>query len=251
MSRQQKDQYTLKLIEEIKGHHPCWGYRFVWAHMRNNLNIIVNKKRVYRLMRENNLLVPRDYHLKAKRDNQNNRSKPRADRLHQFWGTDMTKIMIPTFGWVYLVIVLDWFTKKIVGYSIATHSRTEEWLNALHDAVDDQFPQGILNKDQKLQLVSDNGSQPTSHKYQQACSVMEIGQIFASYNNPKGNADTERVMRTIKEDFIWCNEFASPFDLTERFKQWIHYYNNERPHSTLGYSTPVKFEKEQLTLTKI
>lgn len=251
MSRQEKDRSTIDLIREIKSHHPGWGYRFVWAYMRNNLGIFINKKRIYRLMHENNLLVPRDRHLKAKRDNQNNRSKPRANRPNQFWGTDMTKIMLSAFGWIYLVIVLDWYTKKIIGYSVATHSRTEQWLDALHDAVDNQFPQGILNKEQDLSLISDNGSQPTSQKYQQACSVMAINQIFASYSNPKGNADTERVMRTIKEDFIWSNEFHSPFDFVERFKQWVHHYNHERPHSTLGYLTPDKFEKEQFVLTKI
>ena len=48
---------------------------------------------------------------------------------------------------------------------------------------------------------------------------MEVKQIFASYNNPKGNADTERVIRTIKEDFVWTREFASPVEFAEQFKQ--------------------------------
>jgi putative transposase len=52
----------------------------------------------------------------------------------------------------------------------------------------------------------------------ETCSVMEIQQIFASYNNPKGNADTERMMRTIKEDFIWVREFSSPGEFTEAFR---------------------------------
>jgi len=53
-----------------------------------------------------------------------------------------------------------------------------------------------------------------------ACSVLEIKQIFASYNNPKGNADTERVMRTIKEDLVWPNDFDSPFDLQPALDKW-------------------------------
>jgi putative transposase len=140
-------------------------------------------------------------------------------------------------------------SKKLVGYSISEHSRAEDWLNALHDACNKQFPQGILSKADELYLVSDNGSQPTSHKYMQACSVMEIKQIFASYNNPKGNADTERVMRTTKEDFVWVREFSSPAEFIERFKQWAEDYNNDYPHSSLKYQTPCQFEKEQLLLT--
>ncbi len=163
----------------------------------------------------------------------------------------MTKIMISGFGWVYLVIVLDWHTKKIVGYSISARSKPDDWLDALNDACNNQFPNGILSKEQNFYIVSDNGSQPASLRYMRACSVMEIKQIFASYNNPKGNADTERVMRTIKEDFVWTNEFSSLDDFTEGFKPWTNDYNSDFPHSSLNYQTPSEFEKEQLMLTKI
>ena len=250
MRRKQQDQILLTHIQPIKANHPFWGYRRVWAYLNYRLDIHVNKKRVYRIMKEHNLLVGRNQRLKAKRDNQSNKSKPKATRTNQFWGTDMTKVMLSSFGWLYLVIVLDWYTKKIVGYSLASHSRTEHWLDALNHACDNQFPNGILSKEQNLYLVSDNGSQPTSHKFMQACSVMEIKQIFASYNNPKGNADTERVMRTIKEDFVWIREFSTPIEFIEQFKQWAEDYNNDYPHSSLNYQTPCEFEKEQLILTK-
>lgn len=81
------------------------------------------------------------------------------------------------------------------------------------------------------------------------CSVLEIKQIFTCYNNPKGNADTERVIRTIKEDLIWINEWKSPPHLEERLQEWIIKYNTDFPHSSLKYKTPVQFEKEQLLCT--
>jgi transposase InsO family protein len=162
-------------------------------------------------MEEHNLLVKPNLRLRTKRDNQLNRSKPRASRPNEYWGTDMTKVMIPAFGWLYLVIVLDWYTKKIVGYSLSSHSKTDDWLNALNSACNNQFPEGVLSKQDKLDLISDNGSQPTSKRYMDACSVLEIKQIFTSYNNPKGNVDTERVIRTLKEDSVWTREFSSPF----------------------------------------
>lgn len=249
MRRQHEDKQVLLQIQDIKSEHPFWGYRRVWAYMKYRLNQTVNKKRIYRIMKENNLLVTPNLRLKAKRDNQSSKGKPRASRPNQFWGTDMTKILINSFGWLYLVVVLDWYSKKIVGYSISSHSRTEDWLDALNDACNNQFPNGILSKQDELYLISDNGSQPTSKKYMQACSVLEIKQIFASYNNPKGNADTERVMRTIKEDFVWIREFASPIEFTEEFRKWVDSYNNDYPHSSLSYLTPCQFEKEQLLLT--
>jgi transposase InsO family protein len=244
-----EDAGILLQIQPIKSDHPFWGYRRVWAYMKYRLNQVVNKKRIYRLMKEHNLLVRPNLRLKAKRDNQSNRNKPKATKPNQFWGTDMTKTLISSFGWLYLVIILDWFTKKIVGYSISSRSRSEEWLDALNAACNTQFPYGITAKQQELYLVSDNGSQPTSKKYMQACFSLEIKQIFASYNNPKGNADTERVMRTIKEDFIWVREFSSPVEFSESFKRWVDDYNNDYPHSSLNYKTPCQFEKEQLLLT--
>ena len=251
MRRKEQDQILLTQIQPIKADHPFWGYRRIWSYLNYRMNIHVNKKRIYRIMKENNLLVQKNERLKARRDNKAYRSKPRASRTNEFWGTDMTKVMIPIFGWLYLVIVLDWYTKKIVGYSISTKSKTNDWLDALNSACNNQFPNGILSKEQNLYLISDNGSQPTSQKYMQACSVMEIKQIFASYNNPKGNADTERVMRTIKEDFVWTRDFESPDEFIDQFKQWVEDYNNDYPHSSINYQTPCEFEKEQLMLTKI
>jgi putative transposase len=251
MRRQEQDQNLLAHIQPIKADHPFWGYRRIWAYLNYRMHIHVNRKRVYRIMKEHNLLVQKNTRLKARRDNKAYRSKPKALRPNQFWGTDMTKVMIPAFGWLYMVIILDWHTKKLIGYSISTKSKANDWLDALNNACDNQFPQGILSKEQSLYLISDNGSQPTSHKYMQACSVMEIKQIFASYNNPKGNADTERLMRTIKEDFVWTRDHSSPDEFIDQFKQWVEDYNNDYPHSSISYKTPCEFEKEQLVLTKI
>ncbi len=166
--------------------------------------------------------------------------------------------MVSSSGWLYLVLVLDWHSKKIVGYSLKTHSRTDDWLpariirsggDALNHAVNNQFPNGILSKNKELFHISDNGSQPTSQKFMKECSVLEIKQIFTCYNNPKGNADTERVIRTIKEDLIWINEWKSSSNLEEKLKAWIVKYNTNFPHSSLNYKTPDQFEKELLVPT--
>jgi transposase InsO family protein len=161
----------------------------------------------------------------------------------------MTKVMVSSFGWLYLVVVLDWHSKKIVGYSLKSHSRTDDWLEALNHAANNQFPNGILSKSRDLFLISDNGSQPTSQKFMKECSVLGIKQIFTCYNNPKGNADTERVIRTIKEDLIWIKEWKSPSQLEEKLKAWIVKYNTDFPHSSLNYKTPEQFEKDQLSFT--
>ena len=200
-------------------------------------------------MKKHNLLVKPNTRLKAIRSNVPHRSKPRATRPNQYWGIDMTKVMVSPYGWLYLVVVLDWHSKKIVGYSLKMHSRTDDWLEALNYAANNQFPNGILSKSKDLFLISDNGSQPTSQKFMKESSTLEIKQIFTCYNNPKGNADTERVIRTIKEDLVWIREWKSPAQLEESLKAWIIKYNTDFPHSSLNYKTPEQFEKEQLSCT--
>lgn len=251
MKRQHEDKQILLQIELIKSEHPFWGYRRVWAYLKYRLNITINKKRIYRVMKEHNLLVKPNARLKAIRSNQSYKNKPRAAMPNQYWGIDMTKVMIIDYGWQYLTIVKDWYSKKLIGYSLSNHSKTDDWLRALNTACNTQFPNGILSKEHELFLVSDNGSQPTSYKFMQACSVMEIKQIFTSYNNPKGNAETERLIRTIKEDLIWIKEFSSVTEFEIALRKWINDYNTDYPHSALNYKTPVEFEKEQLQLTKI
>ena len=154
----------------------------------------------------------------------------------------MTKVMVQGFGWMYLVVVLDWYTKKIVGCYVGLQCRGRHWPEALSEAVNRQFPEGV--RDQGLNLMSDNGSQPTSVGFMQTCRALDIHQAFTSYNNPKGNADTERVFRTMKEELLWLREWASPFELADEVKKWIEHYNQNYLHSALGYKAPNQFEKE-------
>jgi putative transposase len=123
----------------------------------------------------------------------------------------MTKVLVEGMGGVYIVIVLDWYTKAVVGHYAGLRCTARHWLEALDMAVNRQFPQGA--RGQGVSLMSDNGCQPTSTMFMQACATLEIHQTFTSYNNPKGNADTERFMRTLKEECLWLQEWTCPFAL--------------------------------------
>lgn len=109
----QRDEGLLPRIQGLKAEHPFWGYRRIWAYLHFVEGLSVNKKCVLRVMREHNLLVKPNPKLKAKRTQ--SRSKPRPTKPHEWWGIDMTKVMVEDFGWVDIVLVLDWYTKKIVG----------------------------------------------------------------------------------------------------------------------------------------
>lgn len=243
----QRNQALLEQIKQIKTDHPLWGYRRIWSYLKYRQGIAVNKKRVYRLMKEQNLIVTPQVRLKAKRGPM--RPKPVASRPNHFWGIDMTKIKLHGWGWLYLCIVLDWHSKEIVGYSLNLQSKTDHWLDALQMAINNRFPNGIREslKDQKLFLISDNGCQPTSQRFMLNCSILGLKQIFTTWSNPKGNSDTERVMRTIKEDIVWPYDWDNPFEFEVRLAKWIHDYNTDYPHQSLGDLTPAQFYEKCLS----
>lgn len=225
-------------IKEIKGDHLFWGYRRVRAYLKRKYGITVSYNRVYRLMKKHDLLVDRKRY-KAKRTPQ--KEKPKPVKNNQWWGTDMTKFYINSFGWVYLVVVLDWYNKKIVGYKLNVRSKADDWIDALNMAVDTNCPLGSREYD--LHLMSDNGSQPTSKKFENTAALLGIKHITTSYSNPKGNADTERFMRTFKEEKVYPYEYESFEEAKIEVDKFITFYNLEYPHSALGYLSPIEFEK--------
>jgi transposase InsO family protein len=137
----ERNRDLLAAIRAVKADHPFWGYRRIWAYLRFVLGLAVNKKRVYRLMREHGLVVAPNTRLRAARTP--SRPKPRPTRPNQWWGIDMTKVMTAS-GWVYVVVVLDWRTKKVVGHYAGVHVPAAHRLPARDKAVNPEFPQACV-----------------------------------------------------------------------------------------------------------
>jgi len=232
------NEVLVEKLKELRLAHPFWGYGRMTAWLRHGEG--VNRKRIHRLMRECGLLVEQVRH-KALRSPQ--RSKPKATRPNEYWGIDMTKFLLGPTGWCYLIVVLDWFTKEIVGWNLSLRARASEWKEPLDRALCEKFPWGV--RGQGLNLVSDNGSQPTSVSFMRDTAELGIQQIFCSYDNPRGNAETERVIRTIKEECLWLNEFSSFEQARAALDEWIREdYNRLYVHSALGYRSPEEFYQQ-------
>ncbi len=249
MSRQpslrvaERNTDVLQHIVALKAAPPFWGDRRCWATLRSVDGLAVNKKRVRRLLRMHAWLVPPNRRLRASRTPTTR--KPRPTAPNQWWGIDMTKVLVESFGWVYVVVVLDWYTKKFVGDHIGLQATTAHWLAALDRAVNRQFPTGI--EGQARHLLSDNGCQPTSVRFLATCGTLGIQQAFTSDHNPKGNADTERSIRTLKEECLWLREWPSPFAVGDALARWFEPFNVSDLHASLGYRTPEQFEQPWVT----
>jgi len=220
--RAERNSHVVERIRSLKAEHPFWGYRRIWANLKYVYGFEINKKRVFRLMQKHDFLVKPNARLKAVRTP--HKAKPKPYRPNQWWGIDMTKVMVLGFGWMY-----------IVGYYAGMECKSRHWLEALDMGLNKQFADGV--RDKQLFLMSDNGSQPTSVSFMKTCRELDIQQAFTSYNNPKGNADTERVFRTMKEELFWLTEWTSPFELSDALGKWIVYYTEKYLHSAL-YCNP-------------
>lgn len=87
-----RDEALLPHRQRLKAEHPFWGYRRIWAYLRFVEHLVVNKQRILRLMREHHLVVPAHLKLKAKQTPK--KSKPRPTKPHEWWGIDMTKVLV-------------------------------------------------------------------------------------------------------------------------------------------------------------
>ena len=137
-------------------------------------------------------------------------------------------------------------SRKLLALEASPTSRSSDWIQAMDKAVGMQFPDGIDRSDPYLLIPSiagDNGCQPTSKAFAEYEKALGLEHIFTSHCNPKGDADTERVIRTFKEDLLWINEFKTLDELKEALGKWQHDYNHVFPHSSLEYCTPVEYEE--------
>jgi putative transposase len=242
MSRQpsplvaQRNEYLLEHIRALKAEHPCWGYRRIWAYLHFVEQFAMHKKRSLRL----HLLVMPNRRLKAQRTPTGRQPKP--TKSTEWWGREMTKVMGEGVGWSYIVVGLDWYTKTIVGHYAGLRCTAQHWLLALDMAVNRQFPDGA--REQTRSLMSDNGCQPTSTGLRRACGTLGLQQALTSDNNPKGNADTARVRRTLKDECRWLKDWTCPSELIQALEAWIADDNEHYLHSALGYKPPRQYERD-------
>jgi len=135
------------------GEKPAYGYRRVTWWLRRKENLVVNRKRVLRVMRERGLLV-RSRRLRARRRKEWGRVE--AAEPNQIWQSDMTKIWAgPAVGWAYLVCVIDCCTREIVGWNPSHRCRTEEALEAVEQAVLEPLPEG--SRQASVTLTTEDG----------------------------------------------------------------------------------------------
>ena len=231
-----KDALLKQRIRKLCAEFPRYGYRRIQVMLRRKYDMRVNHKRVYRVMREMNLLVrsPKRGASRKKRP-----GKIPVSRSNEHFQCDMTKIWCGKDGWGYLFAVIDAYDREIVGYSFSRYCRTDELLQAVDNAFNRRFPHGVQGA--HLTLRTDNGCQMTSRRFVQAMKDCQVNHERTGYNNPDADGYIERFFRSLKEEEVWMQEYDSFTEAKIAIETYIEFYNKERPHSSLGYRSPEEF----------
>jgi len=225
-------------------HQQGYGHRRIRALLRRRFGILLSRETVATIMREEGLAQPK---LRFKGLRPKRVEKMRPDRPNQGWQIDMTSFALSDLTPLFLMVVIDAFTRKIVGWSLDRRCRASEWISALRLALDGQ---GIACHEQAaaLTLRSDNGAQPCSKKFVEFLGSCGVRGQYTGYDAPDDNAFVERVIRTIKEEEIWPNVYDTWSEAHEAIDRYVHWYNEQRIHSALDYRTPCEVETKWITL---
>ena len=150
---------------------------------------------------------------------------------------DVTHIPCGQDGWAHLAAVIDCHDREIVGYEFALRSRAKEVKQAVEAACLARF--GTLRPAGAPVLRSDNGLIFQSRRFRQACRDYRLQQVFITPYTPEQNGIIERFFRSLKEECVWQHAFPTFEDARRIIRDWVYWYNHGRPHSALGYRSPV------------
>ena len=229
-------------IEKLAARYPTYGYRRI-TQLLVRMGYAVVYRRVARLMKEANLLVT------VKRACQTTQSVAglgqwvnRVENLdicrrNQVWVGDITYVRLKG-QFIYVSVLMDVFTRMVRGWQMSRHLTQPLTLRTLQQALSQNVPE-IHHSDQGVQYLS--------KAYISTLVGHGIDISLAHRGRPWDNSYAERLIRTLKEEEFYLNEYDDISDARARIEHFIlQVYNHKRPHSALGYLTPVEFDKQFL-----
>jgi len=241
----EEQQEVRAAIQQIAvTHRRHYGYRRITAELRRQ-GMMVNHKRVARMMGEDNLLAIGAGHFVITTDSRHDLEvylnlavRMKLNGVNQLWVADLTYIRL-NHEFVYLAAVLDAWSRRVIGWALGRTLAARLAVTALERAIAGRQPQpGLVHH-------SDRGIQYASHDYVALLEKHRITPSMSRPANPYDNAACESFMKTLKQEEIYCTEYRDLDDLDAHLQHFLDcYYNEQRLHSALHYATPVEFEQQ-------
>jgi transposase InsO family protein len=241
-----RDMDLRDAIQKIALEWPSYGRPRITKELRRR-GWQVNPKRVYRLMREDNLLCVRKRKFVVTTDsNHTRRVYPNLARnmmltgTDQLWRADITYIRLRD-EFVFLAVILDAYSRRVIGWALDRTMEDELTLTALRMALSRRVVEaGLVHH-------SDRGSQYASDEYTDLLKANGIAISMSRKGNPWDNAACESFMKTLKYEEVLRNEYRDLADARASIREFLEkVYNQKRLHSALGYVPPAEFERNQM-----
>lgn len=221
-------------IDEIYTAHPYYGSRRITAVLCRE-NRPISRPTVQRYMQEMGIqgICPGP---NLSKRNQQHQVYPYLlrnlviSRPNQVWGIDITYIRLHS-GWMYLVAVLDWYSRYVLSWALDQTLEIAFVLQAVDAALAQAKPE-ICNSDQ--------GSHFTSPQYLERLQTAQVQISMDGKGRALDNIFTERLWRTVKYEEVYLKDYASPREARQGIDQYLSFYNLERPHQSLEYKTPAQ-----------
>jgi len=230
-------------MQKVALEWPAYGYRRITRELQRR-GFAVNHKHVLRMMREDNLLCVRRRLFVVTTDSRHNLPvypnlapgmKPAT--INQLWVADITYIRL-RIEFVYLAVVLDAFSRRVIGWALGRTLEAELAVTALRMALmERQPPPGLIHH-------SDRGVQYASGAYTEMLKQHRAAISMSRKANPYDNAACESFMKTLKQEEVHRNEYRDFHEAQARIGEFLEQvYNQKRLHSALGYLAPAEFEQ--------
>lgn len=220
-------------IREIIRRYPWYGLDRIHDRLRRD-GVYINRKAVHRVLKRKCWTMTkrgRGWRPRVRG------MKSIAARPNERWAMDTTHTMTDE-GWSHVTMVADCCSRRIVGYRVSTSGKTSVAEAALEDGLKRYRPGRIV-------LRSDNGLVFGAKSFRQLCRSWGVRQEFITPYTPEQNGLIERLFRSLKEECIWNGTYRTLNDLRQAVDRWVAYYNNERPHRSLGMLSPAEWEAKQ------
>lgn len=242
LHRQQRNHQLVVRLRAIARKHPRYGYRRAHVELcKSERNI--NVKRTHRLWREAQLSVPVRRPRKRRADKQEQRAV-QAARPNQVWTYDFVHDACANGQRLKLLTVTDEYTRQSLAIAVATTLRSQAVIAVLARLIGEHGAPAYLR--------SDNGPEFVAGAVQQWLATQQVQTVYSTPGSPWQNAYSESFNGRLRDECLNLEWFRNPAEATVVIETWRQQYNMERPHSSLGYVTPLafraKYEDEQATL---